>query len=81
MTIKLRVVSYVPVEINRSELITLTEAATMLDMSKSGVISAIERGVYKEYIDESAAYHGRRLLLRSEVVRSARERDEGDMPA
>ena len=54
MAYKIRRVSYDDVAITRNELITISEAAKILAMSKSGVISAMGRGILTEIVDESA---------------------------
>lgn len=74
MTFKKRVVKYEPVDVDLAQLVPLAEAARMLDMSMPGVIRAIERGSLTEIVDDAAGYHGRRLLLRSEVEKMAREK-------
>ena len=71
---KLRVVEYHDLEVLPEALITVTEAAKLLNISKPGVISAIERGVLSEVIDTEGGYHERRRLLRHEVEQLARER-------
>ncbi len=76
MAYKKRVTTYVEVDVQPGELVTLADAAKMLDMSMPGLIRAIERGALTEIIDEEAGYHGRRLLLPAEVERFKRERRE-----
>ena len=70
MAYKIRRVSYDDVAITRNELITISEAAKILAMSKSGVISAMGRGILTEIVDESALKYrlGRRLLIKTEVL-------------
>lgn len=70
---KLRVVEYHDLEVSPEALVTVTEAAKILGMSKPGVISAIERGALSEVIDTEGGYRGRRLL-RHEVEEMARAR-------
>ncbi|MEJ2600593.1 MAG: hypothetical protein P8Z00_19825 [Anaerolineales bacterium] len=67
MGFKMRKTTYVDVDIDRSKLMTLTEAAEMIGITLPGVIRAIERGSFTEIIDEDAGYHNRRLLIRDEV--------------
>lgn len=77
---KIRVVEYHDVEVNPETLVTVTEAAQITGMKKSGVIRAIERGVLTEIVDTEEGYRGRRLL-RSECEAYARKRGseaEGD---
>ena len=77
MGYKLRVTGYKPVHLTEEDLMTVAEAARTLGLSMPGVIRAIERGTLTEVIDENASYHGRRLLLKAEVKRLARERASG----
>jgi hypothetical protein len=74
MGYKVRVTDYKPVNLKEEDLMTVAEAAKTLGLSMPGVIRAIERGTLTEVIDENAGYHGRRLLLKTEVKRLARER-------
>lgn len=61
-------VTYEEREFNPDDLMTMVEAADALDMSIPGVRSAIDRGDFTEIIDPRAKFHGKRLVLRSEVV-------------
>ena len=69
---KMRVVEYRDAEFLPEELVSVTEAAKMLGMTKPGVISAIERGVLTEIVDMERGYRGRRLLRKE--VETMRER-------
>lgn len=64
--VKKRVVEYVEVS-PPGDLITLAEAARRSGLSLSGVRALIFDGRVSEYIDESAVFHGRRLVSLSEV--------------
>jgi len=64
---KIREVTYQEIDIDRGQLMTMAEAGRMLGITLSGVISAIERGGLTEIVDDEARFHGRRLLLKSEV--------------
>lgn len=75
MGLKMRKTTYVDVDIDRSKLITLTEAAEIIGMTLPGVIRAIERGTLTEIIDEDAGYHNRRLLIRDEVEEFKKTRE------
>lgn len=71
---KIRRVIYEDITLEPSELMTVSEAAKVLNMSMPGVISAIKRGVLSEVIDESKDYHGRRLVLAEDVARLMKTR-------
>jgi hypothetical protein len=73
---KKRVIEYQPIDIDRSELMTLAEASKVLNMGLPGVISAISRDILTEIIDEDANFHGRRLVLKSEVKKLALKKEE-----
>lgn len=75
MGFKMRKTTYVDVDIDRSKLVSLSEAAEIIGMSLPGVIRAIERGALTEIIDEDAGYHNRRLLVRSEVEEFKKTRE------
>lgn len=64
---KVRRIIYEEKEIDRDELVTIAEASEILDISIQGVGSALNRGEFTEVIDPYARFHGKRLLLRSEV--------------
>lgn len=68
MGYKVRRVVYEDVAVDPNELVTLAYAARILGMSKPGVINALERGMLTEIIDDERTYHGRRLILKSELV-------------
>lgn len=70
MTLLKRIVSYEPAEswVTDSDLVTIDQAAKMLEMGESGVRSAIARGKLTEYVDDTKTWKARRLLLRSEVL-------------
>lgn len=65
---QIKKISYEDVELDRADLVTLAEAGRMTGLTMPGIASAISRGQLTEIIDPDAGYHGRRLLLRSEVV-------------
>lgn len=69
MIYSIKRVNYERIDLEREELMTVTEAANALGLTLPGVIAAIQRGVLTEVIDEEAAnpQRERRLLLRSEV--------------
>ncbi len=74
---QIRKVTLVPANLAPGDLMTITEAADYLEMSKPGVISAIERGKLTEVLDDKNRYQytrTRRLVIRSEVVKFKRER-------
>lgn len=51
MSFKMRRITYVDVDIDRSKLVSLSEAAEMIGMSFPGGIRAIERGALTEIIN------------------------------
>lgn len=63
-------VVYEDIGISIDQLVTISEAAEMLGMTKNGVISAMNRGVLSEITDLQAVKYrkGRRLLIKSEVM-------------
>jgi hypothetical protein len=65
--LQIRVVKYTPWNGNRSELVTLAEAAQITGLTLPGVVNAVARGVLTEIIDDREVFHGRRLLIRAEV--------------
>jgi hypothetical protein len=69
MAIKKKMVTYEEVDVERDELMTISEASQELEMSVPGVVAAINRGALTEYIDESQRFHGKRLVSRQEVAR------------
>ena len=75
MGFKMRKITYVDVDIDRSKLVSLAEAAEITGVSLPGVIRAIERGALTEIIDEDAGYHNRRLLIRDEVEEFKKRRE------
>jgi hypothetical protein len=69
-----RVVSYEAIELARDDLATMAEAAKITGLTMTGLINAVERGQLTEIVDTEAGYHGRRLLLRAELVKFAHGR-------
>jgi len=68
-------INLVDVNIDESDLLTMAEAAEMLGLTIPGVSVAVDRGRFTAIIDtEAPPRQGRRLLLRSEVEASLRER-------
>jgi hypothetical protein len=65
--LKIKVITYQPVKIDREKLVTLAEAVRITGMSKQGIVSAMERGRLTEIIDDTKTYHGHRLYVRSEI--------------
>ena len=73
-----KVIEYRPSKVDRSELITVAEAARLLGMNtRTGVINAMNRGRLQEFVDDQASYHARRLVRRSEVEAWAAARAAG----
>lgn len=68
------VTQHVDIDINERELITISEAAKLLNITTQGVAACLYRGIYTIIIDTHASnpQKGRRLLLRSEVLASTR---------
>ncbi|KKK62277.1 hypothetical protein LCGC14_3005940 [marine sediment metagenome] len=61
-------ITYEEVKIERSELMSMAEAARELKMSQPGIYRAIEHGRLREIIDKDReGQHFRRLVVRSEV--------------
>ncbi len=81
MQYRMKVTDYRPVDLAESDVMPISEAAKQLGMTMPGVIRAIERGALTEVIDDSAAYHARRLVLRKEVERLLQSRLNGKYPA
>lgn len=67
MDLMMRVVKYVPVTVEESEMMTIAQAAALLGLDEGAVRANIARGALTEYVNGGKSYHGRRLLLRSEV--------------
>jgi hypothetical protein len=74
MAYMVRKVVYESVDVDSGDLVTLSVAARLTRMSMPGLVKAVERGRLTEIIDDSADYHGRRLLLRREVEAFAARR-------
>lgn len=72
---QVRQISYVPWDGDASELVTLAEASKLCGASLTVLIHAVERGVLTEVIDDSAVYHGRRKLLKAEVLKLLGEKE------
>jgi len=67
--LQIKKVIYENIDVDRADLVTLAEAVRITGLTLPGISNAIARGQLTEIIDSSAGYHGRRLLLRSEVER------------
>lgn len=68
---KVHIMKRVPeeTEVSEEDLMTLTEAATLLAMTKGGVQSAVARGELTEVrIPGRVKYRSRTVLLRAEVL-------------
>jgi len=76
MGYKIKVTGYQTANLTERDVMPISEAARVLDMTMPGVIRAIERGALTEVIDDNAAYHGRRLVFRKEIERLANDRFE-----
>lgn len=76
MGYKIKVTGYQTANLTESEVMSISEAARVLDMTMPGVIRAIERGALTEVIDDNATYHGRRLVFRTEIERLVNDRSE-----
>jgi hypothetical protein len=74
MGYKIKVTDYQTAYLTERDVMSISEAARVLDMTMPGVIRAIERGALTEVIDDSAAYHGRRLVFRKEIERLVSDR-------
>ena len=61
-------ITYEEVKIERSELMSMADAASDLKMFEPGIYRAIEHGRLREIIDKDReGQHFRRLVVRSEV--------------
>lgn len=68
MEMQIRRVTYETIDVDRDELMTLTDAAKMLGISIPGLRSAMDRGQFTEYVDPDAlTTKHRRFVLRAEV--------------
>lgn len=67
---RIKRVTYEEIDLDREDLMTVSEAAKTLGITIQGVIAAIQRDRMSEVIDNEAAHsqQERRLLLRSDVV-------------
>jgi hypothetical protein len=83
MTYRIKRVSYEEIELDRADLMTLTEAAEILGLTLPGVISAMDRGRLSEIINDEAPnpQHGRRLVLRADVASEQHRRDNQEASA
>ncbi len=75
MTYLIKETTFRPTTMTEKDVMTISEAARVLGMTMPGVIRAIERGALTEVKDDSASYHGRRLVLRGEIERLVRDRN------
>jgi hypothetical protein len=71
-----RIVEYRPINISPDDLISLSEAAQLLDISLSALSVNVANGRLTEIKDTQATHGGRhqRWLLRAEVLEEARIR-------
>lgn len=75
MRLQKRVVSYEDVDLKAEDVLTISEAARLLDMTIQGLGAAINRGQLTEIVDPDAiTQQGRRFVLRSEVEPLAERR-------
>jgi hypothetical protein len=75
MAYLVKTTGYQPLDIDRDDLLSISEAADVLGLTLPGLIAAMNRGELREVIDDEAPmyWRDRRFVLRSEVE-AARER-------
>ena len=74
----IRKITYEPVDMDKDDLMTFSEAAKELGLSLHTIKTNAEAGRMTLVIDPDRNYQARRLVLRSEVEELKRKREEGE---
>ena len=74
----IRKIIYEPVDMDKDDLMTFSEAAKVLGLALNTVRTNAEAGRMTLVIDPDRNYQARRLVLRSEVEDLKRKQDEGE---
>lgn len=79
VTLQVRRIVYEDQDFEPAEVLTVKDAASMLDLSLEAVISLVSRGRLTELIDPHATHRfkNRRFLVRAEVEEMAEQRAGG----
>lgn len=73
-TYKIRGIVFEDIELDESKVFTLAEAARMLNLATVGSVKSLMKTGRLSWIEDPGKYHGRLLVLRSEVEALANRR-------